>query len=177
VQPYTHKIFILITLPLWSSKRRGLHLPLDCGSSPHAQYSEPITRHCRSTPWCRQLEPWGGLRFVLASSLVARVAGRFLLAREFRRGTIWARPNRHSCLMSRPSSTFPPTIPPPMTPLPPPLPAGSREFASSAAAAVATAPSSRMWPSIWAENWYNIALPLQHIQTNASNELVGCLSL
>jgi hypothetical protein len=37
---------------------------------------------------------------------------------------------------------------------------------------VATAPSSRMWPSIWAENWYNIALPLQHIQTNASNELV-----
>ena len=26
----------------------------------HPQYSEPITRHCRSTPWCRQLEPWGG---------------------------------------------------------------------------------------------------------------------
>lgn len=88
-----------------------------------------------------------------------------VLAREFRGETIWARPNSNSCLMA-------PTIPPPMTPPPQPLPADSRGCASSAAAAAAMAPSSRTWPSIWAENWYNIALPLQNIHTNASNDLI-----
>lgn len=95
-----------------------------------------------------------------------------VLAREVRRETIWARPNSNSCLMSRPSWISPPTIPPPMTPPPQPLPAASRGCASSAAAAAATVLSSRMWPSIWVENWYNIALPLQNIHTIASTELM-----